>query len=514
MSGHVFVVHGDLTRLACDAWLLPGGVEGAPGQMWRYSVSADAAEPVPPDFGRSGRRVVRWRPLAEGAPVPYLTDLGGSRGTPINWYLDAVREFIARASTDLSDVEPRNGRSRPLVGLPLVGTGQGGKRREAGAVARELMPVLYEMADRTDLDLALVMIEGSAYSAAQAERSARWGEVAFRELEPELMEVARRLSRRAARGELVLFVGAGASRAAGLPSWEGLLAELAEERAGLTPEERAAFVQLGPLDQANVIEDRLAGESLGEIVARYLDDRCSHHALAHALLAALPIDEAVTTNYDRLFEMASAGASRPVTVLPYERAKDPAERWLLKMHGCVTHPEDIVLTRDHYLAYRERREALAGIVQALLITRHMLFVGFSLKDDNFHQIIRAVRRAIRHSDRERRPRPFGTSLVVAGNPLAEAIWRDDLRLVSMDAGTSLAGASRRLEIMLDRIAAGAVSATAHLFDPRYANVLSPGEQNLQQALRRLVDEADEAMKQTGAWSELETLLSRLGWSRR
>lgn len=514
MSGHVFVVHGDITRLACDAWLLPGGVEGVPGETWQGSVANEPAEAVPEDFGRSGRRVVRWRPLAPGAPAPYLTDVGGSRGTPITWYLDAVREFVDRASRDLQNAEPRNGRSRPLVALPLVGTGQGGKRREAGAVARELMPVLYEMAGRTELDVALVMIEGAAYSAAQAERAARWGNLAFKDLEPELMEVARRLSRRAARGQLVLFVGAGASRAAGLPSWEGLLAELAEERAGLAPAERSAFAQLGPLDQANVIEERLAGESLGEIVARFLEDRCSHHALAHALLAALPIAETVTTNYDRLFEMASAGASRPLTVLPYERAKDPGERWLLKMHGCVTHPEDIVLTRDHYLAYRERREALAGIVQALLITRHMLFVGFSLKDDNFHQIIRAVRRAIRHSSGERRPRPFGTSLVVAGNPLAEAIWKDDLRLVSMDRGTSLAEASRLLEIMLDRIAAGAVSATAHLFDPRYANVLSPAEQRLQTALRKLVDGADAEMRETGAWAELEALLSRLGWSKR
>lgn len=28
---------------------------------------------------------------------------------------------------------------------------------------------------------------------------------------------------------------------------------------------------------------------------------------------------------------------------------------------------------------------LAGIVQALLMTKHVLFVGFSLDDDNFHR---------------------------------------------------------------------------------------------------------------------------------
>jgi hypothetical protein len=33
----------------------------------------------------------------------------------------------------------------------------------------------------------------------------------------------------------------------------------------------------------------------------------------------------------------------------------------------------------------EQREALSGIVQTLLITKHMLFVGFSLTDDASHQ---------------------------------------------------------------------------------------------------------------------------------
>src|SRR5204863_3761944 len=110
-------------------------------------------------------------------------------------------------------------------------------------------------------------------------------------------------------------------------------------------------------------------------------------------LAALPVDEVVTTNYDTLFEQASDAVRKPITVLPYKRHIE-GRRWLLKMHGCVTHPEDIVLTRENFLTYRERREALSGIVQALLITRHMLFIGFSLEDDNFHSIVRAVRRAV------------------------------------------------------------------------------------------------------------------------
>ena len=36
--------------------------------------------------------------------------------------------------------------------------------------------------------------------------------------------------------------------------------------------------------------------------------------------------------------------------------------------------------------YGYQREALSGIVQTLLITKHMLFVGFSLTDDAFNQV--------------------------------------------------------------------------------------------------------------------------------
>ena len=43
-----------------------------------------------------------------------------------------------------------------------------------------------------------------------------------------------------------------------------------------------------------------------------------------------------------------------------------------------------MLTRGSYARYDEHLPALAGIVQGFLMTRHMLFVGFSLTDDNFH----------------------------------------------------------------------------------------------------------------------------------
>jgi len=87
-----------------------------------------------------------------------------------------------------------------------------------------------------------------------------------------------------------------------------------------------------------------------------------------------------------MYELACRSIGVDLAVLPYSPASN-TDRWLLKLHGCVSHPDDIVLTREHYMRYQTRRSALSGIVQSLLITRHMLFVGFSLRDDNFHRIV-------------------------------------------------------------------------------------------------------------------------------
>ena len=103
------------------------------------------------------------------------------------------------------------------------------------------------------------------------------------------------------------------------------------------------------------------------------------------MLATLPVNQVVTTNYDTLFEDASSGMKeRGIAILPWKPANK--ERWLLKMHGDVNHPKDIVLVRSDYMRYDERRSALRGIVQAMLITGHMLFVGFSLTDDNLYYV--------------------------------------------------------------------------------------------------------------------------------
>jgi hypothetical protein len=66
------------------------------------------------------------------------------------------------------------------------------------------------------------------------------------------------------------------------------------------------------------------------------------------------------------------------------------------MHGCVSNPEEIIITSKDFASFEKGRlKALGGVVQANLLTSHMLFVGFSMTDPNYLRILNEVRRALK-----------------------------------------------------------------------------------------------------------------------
>jgi hypothetical protein len=306
----------------------------------------------------------------------------------------------------------------------------------------------------------------------------------------------------------VVFLGAGVSRGAGLPSWEGLLDQLSADL--LPPTDHDAAASLDFLDRARLLELRSGGRArLGAAVAAGL--RGDRHSLAHSLLACLPVREAATTNYDRLFELASRGAGWSTAALPYEQLAG-SDRWLLKLHGCLSRPEEIVLTRTDYLSYPARRAALAGIVHALLITRHMLFAGFGLDDDNFHRIVHEVRTAVGGAGDRPDPEPFATALTLQRDPLQEELWAGDLDFIPV-GGRDTPDAARRLELLLDRLLSEVTDATGYLLDPAYDGVLSPGDREVREALRRAWGELGPDAESSPAGLRFERFLAEVGGGR-
>src|SRR3954471_6546725 len=191
MGGHVFIVHGDLTHLACDDWLLPtdraltltdawlpvlaeGAVRRADGGVPRLAIDA------PAEFCDGTRRVLRVpdeardrhddpSPLTHGRP--WLLDVGEDPDVDPEWLVDGVREWLGAVPRESTE------RARPLLGLPPVGTGARGAaapRRRPGAapprrddVLAALLPALEAHAEGADVDVALVLNDERDHAAAQ-----------------------------------------------------------------------------------------------------------------------------------------------------------------------------------------------------------------------------------------------------------------------------------------------------------------------------------------------------------
>lgn len=535
MAGHLFIVHGSLLHLDCDAWLLPSDEQVSVAPRWfEQRFHQDDWWRWPEPGWTRGRRVLELTgDPPPDAPRTWLGAVGASSTTPASWFVAAATEFVARAATKLKGdgARPRRGRPKHLLGLPVVGTGYGGGYRRAAEIVEVLLPELYRVAAEHDVDLALTAIDAPVHAAAQEARRRHWrsGD-GWRALAGRMsVDEARSLARRAERGRLVLFLGAGIGRGAGLPLWRDLLQRLARD-AGIA--DLDGLAELDYLDQAQLLERRLGGgAALGKAVERELG-KVHRHSLAHALLAAMPVAEVVTTNYDVLYELACMPVLAPerLTVLG---AGDPGAgpRWLLKMHGCVTRPDSIVLTRTDYLRYHEERAALAGIVQALLLTKHMLFVGFSLDDPNFHRIADTVRRAVRGdatralADGGGDGAAFGTVLSIGRRSFAEELWSPDLRWVdagSADGPDELAATARAHDVFLDCIAGHARHAD-HVLDPRFDELLEGDDAELAAALRQLLERFTElhgipplrhAESRSAAWSVVQRMLVDLGAGRR
>lgn len=511
MKGHLFIINGDLTKIACDAVLVPTDGAFELESKWDGLVE-DYRNEIPASW--DGRNVI---PLSKRhrRPRVWLGNIG-QVGAQSNFLVfdPVIREFVAQAAR-----EPRDDPDReriyewPLrrLAVNMVGSGKGGGRGTKGELALGLVKTLTELATKHGVDIILVTYGDRPYAAAQwarrkylenANASHAWP------LRKELISKADELAKDALDRQLVLFIGAGVSAGAGVDTWNGLLESMAEE-ANFTDKERELLAKKDLRDQATLIESALhnTSHSFKQRIAERIGEKI-RYSLAHGLLASLPSKEAVTTNFDSLFENAASVAGSGIAVLPRDPRKTDG-RLLLKLHGSIDDHNGMILTRSDYLRMPRQYGALMGLVQGLLMLRKMVFVGYSLSDEDFHELLDEVRAARGDSvDGVGR----GTVLTLKDDPLERKLWQHDLDTVPMvtvdDDRNDLPWAARQLELFLDLVGYLATTSATFFLDASYAD-LTKSEFELLEPLDKLVRlTANSAPRTVG--SQVREFLARLG----
>jgi len=186
-------------------------------------------------------------------------------------------------------------------------------------------------------------------------------------------------------GDLILFVGAGVSRALDLPSWNELISQIGEKMGY----DRDVFHSYG--DALALAEYyKLKKGSIGPL--RSWMDREWHHEGINIL--NFPVFNAIsrgnypivyTTNYDRWLEKsyeANYQTFRKIISVNDLVGLPPAMRQIIKYHGDFDDDNSIVLSESSYYDRLQFETPLDIKLRADVLGKSVLFIGYSLTDIN------------------------------------------------------------------------------------------------------------------------------------
>jgi hypothetical protein len=198
----------------------------------------------------------------------------------------------------------------------------------------------------------------------------------------------------------VLFVGAGLSAAAGLPDWKSLLVAMVDEIEsdgvpdGSTSELRALVAAGKLLEVADHCRQRLGERRYQELLGERLRGGAGDIPDVHRLITQLPFSAVVTTNYDKLLERAYSHFRGELPKVVTSRDRESLGSllfsggfFILKAHGDIDDAASLVLTARDYREIIHANPAFDALFSALLMTRSLLIVGYSLADPDFRLLL-------------------------------------------------------------------------------------------------------------------------------
>lgn len=142
-------------------------------------------------------------------------------------------------------------------------------------------------------------------------------------------------------------------------------------------------------------------EMLIDILKDCFDTRPNFEPTTHNRIFEIKqIDTIITTNYDRLFEFAFSNKTNVIVGDAYKRLG----KWmtdLYKIHGDTSIPDSIIITREDYDGFSKTQDKILwNIISALLASKSILFVGYSLEDKNVQDMLEKYMRLVSTTDNE------------------------------------------------------------------------------------------------------------------
>lgn len=191
-------------------------------------------------------------------------------------------------------------------------------------------------------------------------------------------------------GELILFLGAGSSTE-GFSYFRIKLTDVLAERCKYPKTSTYSLPYIAQY-YCDTLDGGFKGRLIREIrsyLDMYMDAGEAYRTVTmiHKIVAKIGFfKNIITTNWDVFLE-------RELNLIPIVRDTDlvfwnDEKRQLIKMHGCISQPDTMIITVKDYDDYISKNidTPISNKIKDMLATKSFLFVGYSLRDENFRLI--------------------------------------------------------------------------------------------------------------------------------
>jgi formylglycine-generating enzyme required for sulfatase activity/GTPase SAR1 family protein len=199
--------------------------------------------------------------------------------------------------------------------------------------------------------------------------------------------------------EVSIFIGAGVSCQAGLPSWEATINAIKDILINMAKKRREGTEEKKFLKSANFLEivERFKTISTSEeynsfLYSQFFPSPPIPPSVVHKKLAKLPVKHIITTNFDILMETAlqeELGYS-PLCCTNYRQvvqAGSQSNKYMIKLHGCIKDLSTVVFSESDYRDFNVTQKPFLEFLRSELDTGVILFLGYSMRDPDFISIL-------------------------------------------------------------------------------------------------------------------------------
>lgn len=250
-------------------------------------------------------------------------------------------------------------------------------------------------------------------------------------------EVIDRIANRILKKKLVLFIGAGMSNNIGAPTWNELIEHLSINNDCDFGVSSLLGNNLELAEYFTCYYDSCKNEkAVLKEVANIFDEDYNElkSSEIYKMLVSLNVDTIYTTNYDRILEKAyeihSSKKAETICSLQSLSKSDPDKVHIVKFHGDIKEPENLVLTQSSYYKRYDFENALDILLRKDLLTKSFLFLGYGFGDNNLKYMFYKLNTLWTNVEGSEN-RPDSYMFLTENNPVQRKILEDKYKITTI-----------------------------------------------------------------------------------